>query len=223
MSPEAGWLLVNQIVPRIAATVPRSSTPVGSEDAQELVQDAVALAARMLHLAEAKKKKVTAGNIAYYTIQHSKSGRRSVGNSVADVYGTGTQLSGRVRLASFDEPVHTDENSGESLTLGDVFGLEAEDPSVTAARNLDWETFLAAQNKRGKAILQALLEGRSFTEVAKEFRVSLSAIQGHKNQLGSKLLEFMGSDILQDLAHKPQWQMNLETARERMACREARR
>lgn len=223
MSPKAGWILVNQIVPRIAATVPRSSTPVGSEDAQELVQDAVALAARMLHLAEAKRKKVTPGNIAYYTIQHSKSGRRSVGNSMADVHGTGTQLSGKVRLTSLDEAVYTDENSGESLTLGDMFGLEAEDPSVTAARNLDWHTFLAAQNKRGRAIIQAMLEGRSFTAVAKEFRVSLSAIQGHKQQLASRLLGFMGTDILHDIARKPQWQMNLEASRERMACKEARR
>jgi len=50
-----------------------------------LIQDATCLAARILHNAEQKGKKVTAGNIAYYSIQHSKSGRRSSGNSCVDV------------------------------------------------------------------------------------------------------------------------------------------
>ena len=53
------------------------------EDAQELIQDATAFAAKLLHNVEQSGKKVTAGNITYYTIQHIKSGTRSTGSCAA--------------------------------------------------------------------------------------------------------------------------------------------
>ena len=37
MSPSAGCLLVEQIVPRLRALVPKSVKPFGAEDTQELV------------------------------------------------------------------------------------------------------------------------------------------------------------------------------------------
>ena len=49
MSPHASWLLVNEIIPRIASAVPRAVKTVGAEDHEELIQDATALAARMLN------------------------------------------------------------------------------------------------------------------------------------------------------------------------------
>ena len=52
MSSSAGLLLVQEIVPRIEAVIPRSVKQVGSEDVQEVTQDAIAMAARMLHSAE---------------------------------------------------------------------------------------------------------------------------------------------------------------------------
>jgi len=85
---------------------------VGSENAEELVQDATAFAAKLLHNAELAGKKVvqsagrrgarkvktvSAGNISFYVIQHLKSGRRSTGSSISDVYGSATQLNGRTR------------------------------------------------------------------------------------------------------------------------------
>jgi hypothetical protein len=103
MSPQAGWILQEEVVPRLRSAIPQVVSFVGCEDAQELIQDATALAAKLLHNVEQAKKKVTSGNIAYYTIQHIKSGRRSTGSSVADVYGTGTQLNGRSRFTSLDD------------------------------------------------------------------------------------------------------------------------
>ena len=49
------------------------------------VQDSIARAAKRMHNVEAAGKTATPGNIAYYTIQHVKSGRRSTGSSHADV------------------------------------------------------------------------------------------------------------------------------------------
>ncbi len=52
MTAEAGMLLVDKIMPIIAATVPRVAKPVGAEDARELVQDTLASAAQMVESAE---------------------------------------------------------------------------------------------------------------------------------------------------------------------------
>ena len=80
MSPQAGWLLQEQVVPRLRSTIPQAVHCVGCEDAEELIQDATAMAAGIFHKAEAAGKKVAASSVAYYSIQHCKSGRRSVGN-----------------------------------------------------------------------------------------------------------------------------------------------
>ena len=88
MSPQAGWILQEEVVPRLRASIPRNVSQIGSEDAEELVQDATCMAARLLHNAEKANKTVTPGNIAYYTVLHMKSGRRSTGHSNADVLGS---------------------------------------------------------------------------------------------------------------------------------------
>jgi uncharacterized membrane protein YebE (DUF533 family) len=90
MSPQAGSLLQDQIVPRLQSAIPYAVNPVGSEDAQELIQDGTALAAMIMHNAEKNGKKVTrsatgkpgqitAGNIAYYAIVKLRNGCRSNG------------------------------------------------------------------------------------------------------------------------------------------------
>jgi len=87
MSPQAGWILQEEIAPRIAGAVPRSILCVGAEDSQELVHDGIAMAAKMVDSLEQRGKldKVTPGNVAYYTLQHLKSGRRANGSSRVDV------------------------------------------------------------------------------------------------------------------------------------------
>ena len=79
MSPQAGWILQEEIAPRIAGAVPRSILCVGAEDSQELVQDGITLAAKMVDRLEQQGRldTVTPGNVAYYTLQHLKSGRRA--------------------------------------------------------------------------------------------------------------------------------------------------
>jgi hypothetical protein len=65
-------MLVNEVMPRVHSAIPHAVKPVGSEDHHELIQDGTAMAAKMLVNAELNQKKVTAGNVAYYTIQHLK-------------------------------------------------------------------------------------------------------------------------------------------------------
>ncbi len=65
MSPEAGWLLVDQIVPRLRAVIPRSVLCVGAEDHEELIQDATCMAARIMENGERKGKRVPHQSAAY--------------------------------------------------------------------------------------------------------------------------------------------------------------
>jgi hypothetical protein len=222
MSPQAGWILQEEIVPRLRASIPRNVNPVGSEDAQELIQDGTAIAALMLHSVEVAGKSVTPGNIAYYALQHLKSGRRSTGSSGVDVMGVGTQLRGSTRLNSLDEPASL-EPGGEVFTFNDVLSQDQEDPSMAAARNLDWQTLLMRLSEREKAIVEYLLEGRSVSDVAVAFKVSRSLMQQCKDRLVHLVQEFMGVDILIEVARLPGWRNDLNTTREKLACRYERR
>ena len=62
MSPKAGDILVQEIAPRLRCVISQIQ-PVGAEDTEELLQDAIGLAAQMLHALEARGKKVTPGNV----------------------------------------------------------------------------------------------------------------------------------------------------------------
>ena len=77
MSPQAAWILQEEVVPRLKTTIPRTVNQIGSEDAEELVQDSICFAARLLDNAERANKKVTPGNISFFTSLHMRSGRRA--------------------------------------------------------------------------------------------------------------------------------------------------
>ena len=222
MSPQAGWILQEEVVPRLRASIPRNVHCVGSEDAEELIQDSIAIAAKMLHSAEAAGKQLTPGNLAHYALKHVKSGRRSTGSSVVDVMAPGTQLNGHARLNSLDEPV-ADQTSGEGFTFNDVLASDQEDPATIAGRNLDWQSLLTRLSAREKAVVTYLLEGKTVSDVAWALRVSRSAMQQCKERLVHLIREFMGRDILVEVLRVPGWKDNLNASRQRLACRFERR
>jgi hypothetical protein len=196
---------------------------VGIEDHNELIQDATALAARMMHNVEAAGKTVTPGNIAYYCIQHIKSGRRSTGSSVVDVHAPKTQLVGHTRLSSLDEVVaSSEENGGEIFTFNDVLSRDEEDPSTKAARKMDWESFMASLSARDQAIIQFMIEGTQGPAIARKLGVCSSTIHHRKKSLAAKILDVMGPRILQEIQRWPRWKDDLMTSRERLACKHLR-
>ena len=224
MSPRAGWLLVNEIVPRLRSAVPLVAHCVGSEDAQELVQDTTAMAAKILHNAERRGKKITPGNAAYYAIQHCKSGRRSTGNSCVDVMASGTQINGKSRLDSLEQVVASNEEcGGEIFELHDVLGSDQEDPATKAARKMDWQTFMASLSARDQAIINCLVEGKPLASLARRRHLNTSTLLYHKRRLGDAVLEHFGKDIIPQVLRKPNWKDSLDATREKMACREERR
>jgi len=223
MSPDAGVLLCSEVAPRIRASFPASTKTFGPEDAAELVQDAIAHAAALLHRAEAAGKQVTPGNVAYFAVKLTRSGRRSTHSSTTDVMSPGTRLAGRTQVISLDEPLGMDDEATEiPITLADVFDNGAEDPSMLAARNLDWETFYGNQTPRGRRILAVVAEGSTLRDVARFLGLSDSSIQGEKRKLALALQEFMGVNILAESTREPKWRDNIRAARERQAVRLAR-
>jgi hypothetical protein len=221
MSPFAGEVLCTEVVPRIRASIPASTGMVGAEDASELIQDTIAHAAALLHRAEAAGKKVTAGAVAYFAVKLTRAGRRSTSSGATDVMHPGTQLAGRSQVVSFDEPLEFDE-AGESITLADVFDNKQDDPSMVAARNMDWRTFYGKQTRRGRKLLAVVAEGSTLREGARLLGLSDSGVQLEKKKLALALAEFMGAHILAEVNRQPLWRNNIMAGRERRACRAAR-
>jgi hypothetical protein len=223
MSPRSGWLLVNEIVPRLRSAVPLVAHCVGAEDPEELIGDATLHAARILHSAEARNKTVSASSVAFYAIEHTRSGRRSCGNSASDVHGAATQLKGRTRLESMEQVVASNEEcGGEIWELHDVLSNDAEDPGTKAARKVDWSEFASALTERERAVINCIIEGRSLRDAAKSFRVCDSTMQGDKRKLAVKIQTFFGSDILIEVRRSPRWKDDLLTSREKLNCRHER-
>src|ERR1035441_9984821 len=171
MSPQAGFLLQTEVLPRLKSVMPQAVSFIGSEDAHELIADGTLIAAQMIHNAEKAGKQVvrnpgagrrgarkirtiSAGNVAFYTIQRLKCGRRSTGSSTVDVYGSGTQIIGTTRLTSLDEaaPMTGVDVVGGPLVLHDVLSRDQEDPATKAARKMDWQTFTAGVSARDRGI-----------------------------------------------------------------------
>ena len=218
MTPENEQLLVEEIAPRIRSQA-HSFVPVGSDDREEQCQDAVAIAAQLLHSVEARAKVgVSPGNIAHFAVKLVKQGRRSYG-SKPDPLHPAAILSGRSRVLSLDEPVKYEEGSDEPLVLGEVLASEAEDPSATGARNLDWQAFTATLDELARTILQCLADERPLLEVAHAVGMSRSGIQLHKNRLTAAVQAFMGPELLRELQRPPQWRINIRAVREKLACR----
>ena len=223
MSPRSGWLLVNEILPRLRSAVPQVAHCVGAEDPEELIGDATLHAARILHSAEARNKTVSASSVAYYAIEHTRSGRRSCGNSRVDVMAAGTQLHGHSRLDSLEQVVASNEEcGGEIFELHDVLASGQEDPSTQAARKMDWETFMASLSPRDQAIIQFMIEGTQGPAIARKLGVCSSTIHHRKKSLAAKILEFMGPRILQEIQRWPRWKDDLLTSREKLTCKHER-
>ena len=218
MSPRAGFVLIEQIEPRLRAIIPRIKA-VGSEDAEELLQDALAVAAKMLHDLEERGKQVTPGNICYYVALHMRSGRRSYSAGRTDAMGAGTALDGHSCVLSFEEPAGIDAETGEEVYLGEMLAGHHEDPSFAGARNVDWEQFLGTHDIRYGALLKNLGEGRTVRETGMGYEVNRRL----KKQLASDLLEYMGTDAIADSMHEPQWRGSIHAEKERFACRADRR
>jgi hypothetical protein len=222
MTVEAGRLLVEEIAPRLK-TATAYIKPVGSEDQEELYQDGLALAAKMLHDLELRGKTVTPGNVAYYIMLHLKSGRRSYGCGRTDAMFSSTQLDGKSSVLSFETEIGYDPELDEPIRLGDLLTCSHDDPAMTAGRNLDWSEFIDSHDYRYGVILKDFVEGRTVMDRAKENGERYSQVRKLKDRMADELREFMGESAMADCVRAPSWRAGILAEKERVACKADRR
>jgi FixJ family two-component response regulator len=112
---------------------------------------------------------------------------------------------------------------GELFTVNDVFSNDQEDPAQIAARNLDWDGLLDQLSRIEQLVVEFLSAGKTLRDVARKIGVCDSTMQTHRRKIAQKILEFMGADVLRDLAITPGWRIGLDCERESQACRHDRR
>src|ERR1700722_19707980 len=134
-----------------------------------------------------------------------------------------TQLNGSSRLHSMRQMICHSECGDEIFELHDVITNDHEDPSVQAARKMDWSTFLAGLNRMERLLVEFLSTGKTMRQAAQKARLSDSTMQYYRKRIAQKVLEFMGIDILRDIALSPKWRIALDCERELHACRTERR
>ncbi len=215
MSPRAGEMLLDEIMPIIQGVVPTSVRQVGCEDAEELVQDALAIAAQMLQaLEDAGKQVIIAKSIAYYSIQRIKSGRRSYSSGRTDVCSPGCQLDRRCVIMSLDMPM--DIQDDDSQTLGESLACRSDDPSMMAGRDIDWNELEARLDARKRGVIAALNAGHGTDTIAKTLKVSAPRVTQIKREIGGVIIEQWGSNSVEQLSDEPLWKSSLR-ARELIA------
>ena len=223
MSPRAGFVLLDQIVPRLRSAIPQCVVPVGAEDHEELVQDAIVFAAQMMDRLEQVGKEVTPGNVAYYTILHMKSGRRSYTAGRADVMAPGTQLDAKSSVLSVEVEVGLDEEMNEPVTLGELLACNQDDPSTTASRRMDWEEFFDSHDHRYRPIARDMVAGKSVADTARSWRSTHWRVHTLKEKMARDLHEYLGDTAIADALHHPRWHGDIRADFEKAACRADRR
>ena len=123
-----------------------------------------------------------------------------------------------------EEVVAIDELTGGEILLHDVLSNnDADDPSIVAARNLDWQEFVADLPARERVVVKFLIEGASGSAIARKLKVDSSKIRAIKQHLAQAIVEFTGPDILVQIQRKPGWKNDLDATKERLACRVEKR
>ena len=209
---------MEQIVPRLKTIVPYIKT-VGSEDHQELLQDGICMAAKMLHDLELRDKQVTPGNVTYYIALHLKSGRRSYGCGRTDAMFSSTQLDGKAHVLSMETEVGWDPETMEPIRLGEFLSYSQDDPATTAGRNLDWDEFIDSHDYRYGVLLKDMAEGKDVLARSKEWGQKYSQVRVLKEKMKADLREYMGESAIADCLSVPRWKAGLQAERERSACK----
>ena len=216
-------VLLNEVQPRLKSGIARSIPQIGTDDPGELLQDGMVIALHLMQSAERAGKKVTAGNVSYYTLKALRVGRRSTGFRKTDPLHPAAQLSGRCHVHSLDERLPAPQSGDESLTIAEMLPSKQDDPSTKAARQLDWKELVEELDDVAKEILHALISGHKLTLLVPRLGRSRSALQNDKNELAKLIRERLGEDILNQVQERPGWQNNIAATRERLACSRERR
>jgi hypothetical protein len=224
MSPKAGELLVNTIMPLITAAVARGAVRcTGCEDIQELVAEGIALAARSLDSLERRHKKVPANSIAFYCIESLKRGRRSGYSGQADAMSAAATLIGRACVRSMDAPISADADyPDQENTLHDLLAAGGEDPDRAVGWQMDMAALAGSLDDRQRDVLLGTAMGHPVKEIARRNRISPPRAVQLKRQIAGQMVLLFGEDVLADAARVTNWRAGLRAGAERRAARSER-
>jgi hypothetical protein len=221
MSPQSELLLVEQIAPRIRSSL--SNAPqIGTDDLDELTQDGLVLAVRLLTSAQSRGKQVSVGNISYYSSRLLRQGRRSTGLSKTDPLHPAAQISGRCSLMSLDAPLSSETDGEPIMCLHDVLASRTEDPATSASRRLDWAQLVPLLDGNAREVLVCLSKGEDLTTLVPKLKRSRAALQIDKQHLAALVREHLGQEILLQVQEQPRWRDDVQANREKLVCRNAR-
>lgn len=207
MSPALQETFMREIAPILAATVPRVIRPVGCEDSEELVQDAMAEACQAVDALERRRQPIIPKSVAHYAVQRLKSGRRSTSGGRTDVMSPGCRLDGKAHVVSLDEPLdrHANGTDDECLCFGDLIADRRDDPGVRAIREADWEGFIEELPERQRTVVLGTAAGLTGIEQAGRLGVTPPRIVQIRREVARNALRFWGDSVLTDVMVKPLW------------------
>jgi hypothetical protein len=223
MSPEAGKILVDDIVPRIRCALARGPVRAfGAEDHEEVIADTVAVAARILHRAEATGRTPPSRMVAHYALQSARAGHRFNSHSVTNVLNPGCALRRKVKLESMDAVRKDSAGDGEGVTLHDLLADKSDDPATLAGRRIDWREAILKLNSIEKDVLCAEITGRPFTEISAKYGMTAGAVTYHLDRSKKLLTAKWSRSVIAEFMRQPFWKNHVRAFRETMACRAER-
>ncbi len=158
----------------------------------------------MIDAMEKSGKKPIPSSIAYYSIQRTKSGRRSYGDSRTDVMNPGYQMDNEGSVCSMQAPVGGED---ENVTVGDMIASRTEDIAARVLRQIDWDAFMQTLDARKRTIVQELMLGGGTGDIARQLAVTSARIVQLKREIGEA--------ILIDSVSESVWQRDIRCLRER--------
>ena len=156
-----------RLLPELSSRLRCRFFALGPDLQAECVAEGVAMAWSTYRSARRRRKAVTAGNLAWYSIKALSAGRRLAGSSTTDA------LSDRAQRL-LGKTVSLDADYG----LYDIIvGRRWRWPLIDiVGTRLDWDAFVARCRERDKEILQMRAEGRPQREIAGRLGISPPAV-----------------------------------------------
>jgi hypothetical protein len=103
----------------------------------------------------------------------------------------------------------------DDLTVGDTIACKSEDTATKVLRQIDWSEFLDTLDARKRRIVEELMFGYGTGEIASLLAVSATRVVQLKREIGQKIKEFLGNNILVDAGQESVWERDIRCLREK--------
>lgn len=132
-------------------------------------------------------------------------------------------MADNARLEALDAAIQIDDSATGTLhNFIAPFEPHAREADLAeeAARNLDWEAFLAHHPPRHRAAILVLAQGGTMREAGRRCGLKDTAALLPKRRIAADVVAFFGADVIRRLLDgvKPAWEAGPRCSRERHLC-----